>query len=688
MIVITFILFVQSSRDLSPRHLYGIDLRPSFWPSAVRKDAHGNPAGIITVRKSTKRSLKRNSFSAREMSVTVEQLTRRSLGSTFSGGCPSFQHYSHATAPPQPVPDMLSELTPQTATASYTLAQSGKSTSEDENRATPPPPKKRLRLSLNKERSCTPHSSGCTSPCGSVTSNSSSQLPTSCSSTPPLSPNSTTSAESLLSHRGSRRKQYTPVRRIRTPGSVASKHEDFDPMTEGVVHSTPQPCSSDTTPPLEQTTPPIDECITPKFQSPQHSVRVLSKHNVQPSNFRDISLWGGGRLAYSCDLSHCGQFDKFSQGHLENYAELVSKEGDIENYLYTVERLVNQGFFFPTSKLSEVFQFMWKCCYDYAIKKLHFCLQQDISLRGDTSMKSYHFWIKLQKCLNALASNKRVLVASVQLSYLLSFLIKNLEANKHDPRSSLVEQLLSAKNMSNISAIIEVIFSLDMGCVDSGTLLPTPAPVDCLLAMICLPLLTCNPSTRVELRTKVARQFAMKLDGLNSHVAQYQLISAIPSNYLKEKVLDFVLERNFIVCAQSGAATQAFADNVVSFAKITKLHFHRLPQHPNGSPQSLSFLLQLLTALIQTHLMTATGSQPLVSLLPSSPSLSDQFVVNSIESSQLMDKSKVREELLEMHSSVLRFTDRLSQDNQYFIELTEPTTWFQLQLLSLITSAL
>lgn len=687
MTVITF--FVQLSRDLSPRHLYRIDLRPSFWPSAIRKNAHGNPAGIIAVRKSTKRSNKSNRLSNREMSVTLEQLTRRSRG-----GCPSFQHYSHATAPPQPVSDTLSKLTPQMATASCTLAQSDKRTPQDQNRATPPPPKKRLRLSLNKERSSTPHSSGCTSPCGSVTSNSSSQLPTSCSSTPPLSPNSTTSVESSLSHRRSRRKQYTPVRKIRSPDSVSGKHEHFHPMAEGEVHFTPQPCTSETTPPLEQTTPPhvkftppVDECTTSKFQSPQHSERWLSKHIEQPSNFCDISLWGGGRLAYSCDLSHCRQFDKFSQGHLENYAELVSKEGDIENYLYTVERLVNQGFFFPTSKLSEVFRVMWKCPNDHAIKKLHFYLQQDISLRSDTSMKSSHFWFKLRQCLNALTSNTQVLVASVQLSYLLSFLIKNLEANKHDPRSSLVEQLLSSKNMSNISAIIEVIFSLQAGHVDSATSLPTHAPVDCLLAMICLPLLTSNPFTHPELRTKLAREFAMKLDGLSSHTAQYQLISAIPSNYLKEKVLDFVLERNF-VCDQSGAVAQAFASNVVSFGKITQLHLHRLPRHPNGSPQSLSFLLQLLTALIQTHLMTVSGSQPLVSLLPSSPSLSDQFMVNISRSSQFMDESQVRDELLEMHSSVLRFTDKLSQDNQYFIELTEPTTWFQLQLLSLITSAL
>ena len=698
MIVITFILsFVQCSRDLSPRHLYRINLRPSFWPSAVRKDAHGNPAGIIAVKKSTKGSNKRNRLSAREMNVTLGQLTRRSLPSTFSSGCPSFQHYSHATAPPQPVPDMLSESTPQMATASCTL---GKRAPEDENRATPPPHKKRLRLSLNKERSCTPHSSGCTSPCGSVTSNSSSQLPTSCSSTPPLSPNSTTSAESSLSLSNgrtiSRRKRYTPVKRVRTPDSVISNH-DFDAMAGGVVHSTSQPCTSDTTPPLEQTTPPCIEFTSPvddttqKIQSPQHSEGALPKRSKQPfNNFHDISLWGGGRLTYRCDLSNCRQFDKFSQGHLENYAELVSKEGDIENYLYTVERLVNQGFFFPTSKLSEVFHVMWKCRSDYAIKKLHFCLQQDISLRSDTSMKSSHFWPKLRKCLNALASNTRVLVASVQLSYLLSFLIKNLEANRHDLRSSLVEQLLSSKNMSNVSAIIDAIFSLHTSHVDSDASLPIPAPMDCLLVMVCLPLLTCNPSTLLELRTKLAREFAMKLDGLNSHAAQYQLISAIPSNYLREKVLDFVLERNFTLCVQSDAVAQAFTDNVVSFAKITKLHLHRLPRHPNGSPQNLSFLLQLLTALIHTHLMTMTGSQPLVSLLPSSPSLSDQFMVNSSSrsSSQLMDESKVREELLEMHSSVLRFTDRLSQDNQYFIELTEPTTWFQLQLLSLITSTL
>lgn len=683
MIVIKF-LFLQRSGDLSPRHLCRIDVRPSFWPSAIRKDTHGNPAGIIAVKKSTKGSHVRNNFSTSKMSLTMEQLTRRPIGSTYAGGSPSFQHYSHATGLRQPASDMLTELTPQMATASCTLTQSGKRAPEDENGASPPPTKKRLQLSLNKERSCTPsRSSGFTSPCGSRTSNSSSQLPTSCSSTPPLSPNSSTSADSPLSNQRtlSKRKRYTPVR-ISTPSSsdsVTLKHEDSDPMAGGEALSASQHCTPDTTPPLEQTTSPVDECTTQR-----HTERVLPKHSEQ----HDISLWGGGRLAYSCDLPHCRQFDKFSQGHLENYAELVSKEGDIENYLYTVERLMNQGFFFPTSKLNEVFRVMWKSHYDHAVKKLHFCLQQDISLRSDTSMKSSHFWSKLRKCLDALTSNTQVLVASVQLSYLLSFLIKNLEANKHDLKSSLVEQLLSSKNMSNVSAIIEVIFTLQANRVDSGMALPTPAPVDCLLVMVCLPLLTSKPSTLPELRTKLAREFAMKLDRLNSHATQYQLISAIPSNYLKEKVLDFVLERNFTLCVQPTAVSLSFADDLVSFAKITKLHLHRLPRHPNGSPQSLSFLLQLLIALIQTHLMTVIGTQPLVSHLPSLPSLSHQLMVNSSGLSQLMDESKVREELLDMHSSVLNFTDRLSQDNQYFIELTEPTTWFHLQLLSLITSTL
>ena len=591
------------------------------------------------------------------------------------------------------------------ATASCTLNQSLRRRLEDEAETTPPPKKKRPCLSLNKSRSSTPsRSSGGVSPCSSVASDSSTHLPTSCCSTPPLSPSSTRSKR-----KGSKpvklKSLSPPVSPTISPAvslTVELKESKLVPLGAEVLPiSVNQPCTSKQavasddsdileTPILRQTTPPHVEATpsictdsSPMEQSLRPSERVSPRDGDLQLDFHDISMWGGGRLAYSCDLPNCRPFDKFSQGHLENYAELISKGGDLENYLHTAERLINHGCFIPTSKLNEVFQVMWKCHSDYAVKKMHFFLQQDISLRTDTSMKSSRFWDMLRKCLEALSSNRQVLVASVQLTYLLSFLIKNLDANKLEPRSSLVEQLFSSKKTLNISAIFDVVFSLQAKPSNSNPSLVPVEPVHCLLAMICLPLLTCDPSSRPELRTKLAREFATRLDHLTSHTAQYQLISAIPSNYVKEKVLDFVLERNFTLCAQS--TDVAFSDSSVSFAKITSVHLHRLPRHPDGSPQSLAFFLQLLTGMIHTHLMTVRGTSPLVSLLPSSPLRS---MVNSSGPSVLMDTSEIREALLDMHSSVLLFTDRLLQDDQCFKEVTEPTTWFLLQLLSLITSVL
>lgn len=431
--------------------------------------------------------------------------------------------------------------------------------------------------------------------------------------------------------------------------------------------------------PLDVTPPVGDDTLTNEEMEGEEPVKCKPPKD----DFHDISSWEEGRLVYGCDILHARPFDKFSQGHLENYAEMVSKGGDLENYLYTVERLVNLGWFFPTAKLEEMFRLMWRCNSESAIKQLHFFLEQDIALRTDTRMKASQFLTRLQKCLGAIKSNTKVLIASVQLSYLLKFLIKNLDDNKLEPKASLVEQLLSSKKMLNITNILDAIFYHQERGVSPVT--GVQCPIESMLTMLCLPLLTCDPSSRSDLRTKLAREMAMRLDQLRPYSLQYQLITNIPSSYLKEKVLDFVLERNFALAPQSTGMAQTFADDSVSFAKIASVHLHRVARHPNGTPHSLSFFLQLLAALIQTHIVSESGSQPLVSLVPSSP---PQPLPNEFTTTTVRNDDQLRQNLLDLHAGVLRLTNKLSQDDQHFIELTEPSTWFHLQLLSLITSAL
>ena len=663
-----------------------------------------------------------NTPSEDRMDICINQLARRPLNLT----CPSvgvsgvsYQRYSHATDPQRSNQDvaMNGHVAPPTqiASSSCTVTQSLKREREVDSAKvhTPPPSRKRMRLSLSRDRSRTPSwsvcSSGGSSPCSSQGGGSlhGDQQ----SSTPPLSPiNDTTeshelaASESPISRSKAKVECATSKPHVKmepkdsplatndasnqptTPRKITLCHDnddedDFDitpPLKKVAAHGERSPRVNHLDDNLEERKPGARLYDSPSTSS---SGQVLARE----CHCQDMSAWGGGRLAYSCDLTSCRPFDKFSQGHLENYAEMISKGSDLENYLQILEQLVNQGLFIPTKKIDEVFRVMRKCNNDQAIKGFHFCLQQDVSIRTDASMKSSEFWSKLQKCLDALRSNRKVLVASVQLSYLSKFLVKNLDANKDEPRSSLVEQLLSSKKSLNISSILDVIFSLQARTADgvtssvSGDL----CPLRCLMEMICLPLLTCDPSSRPELRTKLAREFAMRLGQLAPCSSQLQLINGIPSNYLKEKVLDFVLERKFPLPPNSSAVDAKFSDNDVSIVKITAVHLHR---RPDTSPHSLSFFLSLLTSLIQTHLLTVSGSQPLVSLLPSSsPLLTKQLLAtNGLPST--MEGGAVQEALFDMYTGVLQLTERLTQDERYIEEMTEPTTWFQLQLLSLITS--
>ena len=650
---------------------------------------------------------RRSEVNSPEMSL--EGLARRPLNRPGSG--PIFRPYKHATPQDRIVPTVngVSHQLPSSPTTTEGPGRANKRELPTENVASQPSTKKRLRLSLSKSHS--PSQSVCSSGSSSRRNSLSSSLQ---SSTPPLSPDGT-KTETLTAETplvgSKRRKGSTPPKRNTSSSQDHARMESeneplkvvlieegvpFSPLVQPNTSHPPQtpphpksnvspspdttPTPLDAPPPLD-VTPPLDEIETlAGSSSPQVETIVI---DVNEASCHDISQWCEGRMSFSCDLPKCKPIDKFSSGHLENYAEMVSKEGDLENYLNTAERLVNHGCFFPINKLDEVFRVLWKCRSEQAVKRMHFILQQDLSLRTDTSMKESHFSHWMKRCLKALETNRHLLVASVQLLYLHNLLVKNLDTHTARPKASLVDQLLSTKKTLNINAVLDAVFSLLKQTTNNISSVVPLSPLDCLLGMICLPLLTSEPAARPEFRTKLAREVAVRLDKIDSHDEKYQLINAIPSNFLKEKVIDFVLERNFRLPFESASAAQAFSDNSVSFAKIISLHLHRLPRHPNGTPQSLSFFLQLLSCLIQSHLLTVTSRQPLVSLLPSAPPLPHHFLVDN---SEILAEDQLQEALLDMHHGVLQLTDRLSLDEAYVTEITEPNTWFLLQLLSLTTS--
>ena len=457
----------------------------------------------------------------------------------------------------------------------------------------------------------------------------------------------------------------------------------FVDKRERVAMSSPQPLTSHQALSMEATNPldvapssyREDGKLTHENDDEENEVRIEPPR----PRFHDISSWGEGRLVHGCDIAHAKPFDKFSQGHLQNYVELVSKEGDRENYLYTVERLINLGWFFPTSKLAESFRFMWNCESEHVVKKMHLLLEQDVALRTDTCMTSSRLWYQIGNCLEAIKSNSKVLLASVLLSYLLKFLIKNLDSNKLDPKASLVHLVLSSKKTLNITRVLETIFLyLERERSLSPVTVGVECPVQTLLTMLCLPLLTSDPSTLPELRTKLAREISSQVDQIRPYSLQHELIAVIPSNFLKEKVLDFVLERNFSLPSELSATARTFSDSSVSFAKIASVHLYREVRHQHR----LSFFLQLLTSLVQSHIVSVSGNQPLVSIVPSSP---PQPLPDEFSTSITMDDTRLRSALLDLHAGVLQLTDRLSQ-GKHFVEVAEPCNWFYLQLLSLITS--
>ena len=450
---------------------------------------------------------------------------------------------------------------------------------------------------------------------------------------------------------------------------------------------------------------PVGVRTSPDFTRKLHALMLSSPRNSVPM---DVSFTASKSMGDSSTLSSYAHIqctsltassdsvlsparplDKFVQGALENYIE----SGGCVN-LYNLQRTLEvlHGRFIPSKFLTSVLTAVQNSSEEDFILGMDKLLSQDVAKRNETKLKPDFIWRVLEKSMDdlkngctsgsvPLLSNAKVLAAWVLLRYLKEFFSRDLclMTVDREERKPLIEQVLSIKK--RWARVMKVLDFLFVVLESSEVSIERLDLFHTTLELLCLPLLSFRVTERNELITKLAREISTKISAVRSVAKKTQFLKALPSHFLREKVVDFQLELEFKLTSSPNPSQSVCNESSVSIAKIGQVHFCRMPYHPNGSAHDLNYFLTLLVLMLQSHIQTLKGASVYSTTATRSHLLSaPQSTPPSSSAGEGLNQA-----LRDIKPQVSQLSDRLSHDELIGIELTQPANWFMLQLLNTLT---
>ena len=344
---------------------------------------------------------------------------------------------------------------------------------------------------------------------------------------------------------------------------------------------------------------------------------------------------------------------------------------------------INRGCFLPSEILLNVISkaLYWQQedhCY-----RLFNLLSYDLRLRKPLKLK----YLKnlIDSCLDAItnylstSSSTMIPAVTLALQYIICVFHKDIalhcieKESKEEGSKYLVEKI----KWSTFEHTIQLLFELVQHPLsDYGTNLSISALVNELLALICVPLLSPFRMRVIDLVNKVALSISMSLNEVPSLATRKLLLVQLPSLYLQQTVIDYYLEREYIL--HSSAAhfqnTESYRDSVMSLNKFCCVHLCRLPYTHSRELHSPAFFLFLLCSLLKSHIKLLIGCPTVVLDSLSSSNCTTHF---SEELSVCLNSIKPHVEKL---------VERLSEDEHLIAVITDPDCWMYLQLMVDMTS--
>lgn len=365
--------------------------------------------------------------------------------------------------------------------------------------------------------------------------------------------------------------------------------------------------------------------------------------------------------------------------YLETYVDTVGQVEGGRNYLGLLEKLLSHGSYIPSSRLKKVLTTVLRLRSSDSVRQACRVLHQDLCIRRETDVPDSCVWHLLESCMKTLQWEKGAVsltTAKVVLNYLFGLLVKDFNSKTDNPKSSLIEKVLSlGRQWQRVAKVLDCLFSLQ----EQGT--PSD-PGEVVPSLVCLPLLTCTQLERRDQATRLARELSERLGKLSSVETRKQLLLSLPSHYLRELVLDLHLAAH---CALSPTASQDCPGNRdLSIAVIGCVHMKRGPYHHDGRQHDdPGYFLFQLCHLLQSHVCNLEGAALLSFLVPSDPGspLPPHWLACSP-----CPPLELRKSLSDLRQQVEALTERLMQDPALLASLTDGENWLYLQLLRALTT--
>lgn len=363
-----------------------------------------------------------------------------------------------------------------------------------------------------------------------------------------------------------------------------------------------------------------------------------------------------------------------------------------------MDQLVSHGCYIPSSEIKKYALRTFKLSRESDVWWMHRILQLDLSIRSDVAVKGEFIWSVLETCIErlqltpatstaeatprSLPSTTR-LSSKVVLSYLFGLMAKDFNLRVSEYEGSLVERVLSlSRKWSNVRKLLSLLFASLEEKEEGGSSGGLLDLVEEVSSAICLPLLTCRHLDRSDLTTKLAREISRQLSEVSTVEKQQRLILALPSDYLRERVIALHLETTCIRTASfCNGGTTTYDQLELSLDRIGSAHLTRSPYTLSGERVDLGFFLFLQCHLLGSHLRCARGG-PVVGFLETGSSPLPSEWRSYLETAS---EDEIQAKLLSLGPQVISLMDRLMQDECLLGEVTMPQCWGYLQLLQSLT---
>lgn len=342
-----------------------------------------------------------------------------------------------------------------------------------------------------------------------------------------------------------------------------------------------------------------------------------------------------------------------------------------------------RGRYIPAECLEAVVQASLSWQQEDHLHSLYFYLQQDLGLRPLGSLGKSALSHMLEVCITSLITISQEAGSSptndesptsptaclLLMQYIATALLLSLGdlTGCHLP---LIQRVLKQRTLVKL---VDVLF-----LVTNNTLCREftvfSAIQQQLLALLCLPLATTQHKSLVN---HISHEFANRLLHVQSWESKRHLLLQVPSDLLRENLLERLLEVEFLLhpSASHFENTSSMQHSSMSLSKFCCVHLCRVPYQPSsGEPGNVTYFMSLLCYLLQSHILCLTGSPPVT--LPGLESSTPRGTCSSDE---------LQASLASVKPHIAGLVDRISEDERLLTSLIQPECWMYLQLLGNLT---